>query len=78
MDTAIDDPGSAFPGHPPDLHASQSIARVNANANNVAALNQLWLNLFERLVCDDRIAVSGRSCGSKDIQPTGGDNPDPK
>jgi hypothetical protein len=75
MDTAIDDPGAAFAGHPSDRHASQSVACVDANANDVAALYELGLNLFERLVSDNRISVARRSCGSKHVQPARGNHP---
>ena len=56
MDTPIHDPGSAFTRHAPDLHASQSIARVDAHAHDVAALDEFGLDLFKRLVRDERIA----------------------
>ena len=63
VDTPIHDPGSAFTRHASDLHASQSVAGMDANAHYVAALYDFGLNRFKRLVRDDRIAVAGRSCG---------------
>ena len=58
VDAAVHDPGSAFARHASDLHASQGIAGMDADAHDVAGLNELGLNLFERLVSDDRIAVA--------------------
>jgi hypothetical protein len=51
---------------------------VDANANYVAATYELGLNLFERLVSDNRITVARRSCGGKHLQPTRGNHPYPK
>jgi hypothetical protein len=78
VDTPVHNPGSAFTRYASDLHASQSIARMNANAHYVAALDELGLNLFKRLVSDERIAVSSRSCGGKYVQPTRGNHSDPE
>jgi hypothetical protein len=76
VDTSIYDPGSAFTSHASDLHPSQCIAGMDANTHNVATLYDLGLNLFKRLVSDERIAVVGRSCSGKYVQPTRGDHPD--
>jgi hypothetical protein len=65
VDTSIHHPGSAFPRHAADLHASQSIAGVDANAYDVAGLYEFGMNLFKSLVSDNRIAVFDRTCRRK-------------
>src|ERR1051325_2472183 len=76
VDATIDHPGSAFPRLASDLHASQGVAGMDADAHYVAGLYAVGLNLFERLVGDEGIAVLGRSRGGKYIQPTRRDHAD--
>jgi hypothetical protein len=51
---------------------------MDANANDVAGLNEFGLNLFKRLVSDKRITVVGRSRSGKHVQPTRSDHADPE
>ena len=76
VDAAIHDPGSAFTRHASDFHAAQSIAGMDADANDIAGLNEFGLNLFKGLVGNERIAVAGRSSGGKHVQPTRRDHAD--
>ena len=76
VNAAIYDPGSALTRHASHLHASQSIAGVDADAHYVTGLYAFGLNLFERLVSDERIAVPGGSCSGKYVQPTRRDHAD--
>ena len=60
VDAAVDNPGPALASHTADLHAAQSIAGMDADPHNIATLDELRLNLFERFISDDRIAILGR------------------
>ena len=74
VNSAIHDPCPASPRHAPDLVAAQGIARVHADANNVARLNALRHNLFERFVYQDRGTGRCRRCRRKHEQPARCDN----
>jgi hypothetical protein len=65
VNAPIHHPGSPFTRQASHLHASQSITGMDANAHHVAGLYELGLNLFKRLIGDERIAVAGRCCGAK-------------
>ncbi len=56
MDSAVDDPGAAGTRHAAYLVAAQGIAGVDANAHNVARLDGLRNNLFERFVHENGVA----------------------
>ena len=57
MDAPVHNPSSALARHAPHLHASQCIAGMDADAHDVAGLDELGLNLFQCFVSNDRIAV---------------------
>jgi hypothetical protein len=52
MDAAEDDPRAPLACGSSDLVSSQRVARVNANAQNVAWLNPLQVEMLQSLVAD--------------------------
>ena len=57
VNAAEDHPGAALPRDPPHLMAAQRIGGVDADADDVAGLDGLGYNGFQRLVNDQRIAI---------------------
>ena len=76
VDASIYDPGSAFTRDAPDLHASQSIAGMDADAHYIARLDAIGLNLCKGFVGDQGVPVLGRGRSGKHIQPSRRDHAD--
>src|ERR1700739_292104 len=58
----------------PNLVATQGIARMHADADNISGLDALGHNLLERFIDQDWGARGYRSCRGKHKQPTGCDD----
>jgi hypothetical protein len=67
MDTAKDNEGASLLCKMPDCITSQCIPGVDANANDIAALNRIWLKRFQSFVVWDGISkvVRCRCCQHK-------------
>ena len=70
VNAAVDDPGAALARQLPDFVAAARIARVNADADDVAWLDGGGVDRIERLVNDDRVAPFGTGGGGEHIQPS--------
>ena len=57
---------------PPDLVSAQGIARVDADADHVAGGDGGRVELLERFVGDERVAVFSRCRCRQHIEPAGG------
>ena len=70
VDAAVDDPCAAGAGHATHLIAAQSVAGVDADADDVAGLDAFGDDLFEGLIDEDGIAGdAGCGCG-EDKEPS--------
>ncbi len=69
VNAAVDDPRAAAARHPAHLVAAQSVAGVDADADNVAGLNGLRDDLLERFIDEDGIAGRLWRGGGKNKQP---------
>ena len=56
VNAAIDDPSSTFAGDAADFVAAESVAGVDADADDVAGLNGFWEDLLDGLVDEDGIS----------------------
>ncbi len=65
VNSAIDHPGAAAASHAADRVSAQGIAGVDADANDVAGLNRLGHNLFERFIDENGISDGQRRGGCK-------------
>jgi hypothetical protein len=78
VDATVDDPGSAFTGYAAYFIATEGVAGVDTDADDVAGLDGFGEDLLEGLVDEDGIAC-GRRCGCcKDEEPTRSDDCCPK
>ncbi len=69
MDAAVDDPGAARAGDAADLVSAQGIAGMDADADDVAGLDGLGVDLFERFIDEDGIACGGGRGGGEHEEP---------
>ena len=69
-----DRPGLA--GGPADLVAPQGVAGMDADADDVPAVDGAEIERFERFVGDDRVAERARRRGGDDEQPARRDDTD--
>src|SRR3954454_5897404 len=74
MDASVDDPCAFFAGDFSDLVSAQRIGSVNADADDVSAVDGGGVQLFEGLVHDNGISEFGRSCASQYEEPAWGDD----
>ena len=56
MDATVDNPGSAFAGDAADFVAAESVAGVNADADDIAGLDGFGEDLLDGLVDEDGIS----------------------
>jgi hypothetical protein len=59
-----------------DLHTAQRIARVDADADDVAGLNGIEVHLLQRFVRNNGVAAAKRCGARENIKPARGDYPD--
>src|SRR4030095_9381963 len=78
VDAAVNHVRAARLRRAPDFVAAQRVQRVNADADDVARLDLVEIDLLERLVNDVRIAVLGGRRRREYIQPTGCNDSDAK
>ena len=71
VNAAIDDPGAALARHLADLVAAQSVAGVDADADDVPGLNAVGIDLLQRLVDEDGIAHRRRRGRGQHEEPAG-------
>ena len=69
VNAAVHDPGAALPGDPSDLVAAQGVARVDADADDVAGDDRFGVQRLEGFVDDEGIAPGGPGRGGQHIQP---------
>ena len=74
VNTAIHHPRAPLARHPAHLVSAQSVARVHADADDVAGLNALGDNLFQRFVDENRVSHRPGCRRRQNEQPTGGDD----
>src|SRR5262249_27249327 len=70
VNAAEDNIGTPRACHPANIIASQCIRGVDANADDIAALDAAWIHRIERFVNENRVAEGGWGSGGKHIQPT--------
>ena len=74
VNAAIYHPGAALASHSSHLISAQSVAGMDADSDNIAGLNGIWINLFERFIHQDGIACGSRRGGRKYKEPPGRNN----
>lgn len=74
VDATVDDPGSAFARDVANFIAAQGIAGMDADTDNVAGLDGVGDDLFERFVDQDWVAGGGWGRGGQNEEPPGGDD----
>jgi len=78
VDSAVDDPGSAFAGNAAYFVAAEGVAGVDADTDDVAGLDGFGDDLFDGFVDEDGVACDGWRGGGEDEEPTWGDDCGPK
>jgi hypothetical protein len=74
VDSAEHDPCAALARFRADLVAAEHVGGMNTDANDVALLDPLELQLLERFVNKNgRAELGGRGCGQH-VEPAGGDD----
>jgi hypothetical protein len=76
VDAAEHDRRASLTCRAPHLVAPQRVPGVDADADDVAALDRRKIERFERFIGDHRVAVAPRRGGREDIQPPRGDDAD--
>ena len=71
VNAAEDDPRAALARDPADLVAAQRVARMDADADDVARRDGRRVELLERFVDDERVAEIGRRRRREHVEPAG-------
>ena len=78
MDSPEHDPGAALACRASDLVSSQGVAGVNANADDVAGLDALQIEMFQSFIADFGIAERLIGRGGQNVQPSWRDDCGPE
>jgi hypothetical protein len=73
VNAAVDDPCSAGAGHAADGVSAESVAGVDADADDVSGVDALGSDLLEGFIDEDWVACAARGGGSEDEEPSRGD-----
>ena len=74
VNAAVDDVGASGPRQPSDFVAAQRVDRVNADSDDVAGLDRVFVELVQRFVDQHRVAVTRRRRRGQHVQPSRGDD----
>lgn len=74
MDSAEHDPSAPLPYGAAHLVAAQGVVGVDADADNVARLNTLIVEVLQSFIADLGIAERLGGRAGQDVKPSGGDD----
>ena len=78
VDASVNDPSPSFAGDTADFIAAQRVARVNADADYIARLHIIWIQVLQRFVAKYGIPIFRGRSRCDDKHPTGSNDGGPE